>query len=131
MAEITLDTSGYVEGRPQGVRTKRWHWSDLTPFQQGYAAEVIKAAQDAHDREMMSDLDGPEYRLGFTSLSPAAIAMIIRDCEDANHTFNGARDAGGGRAFWAWRKTGQSVAFPPVTITLSDDGNVNLQPVET
>lgn len=111
-------------------RTVRW--SDLTPFEQGYAealfAEVFTFATH-HE---------PGRPVGFSDLSPEALALIRRDCaaavaEKAGWTPLYRKTLAGGATFWAdrnkypggWR-TGSGTVWMPLTPYLADDGKVHL-----
>jgi len=122
-----LDTTGTVEGSPyvnlDGQKFLSVGWAALDAFTQGY----IEAA-----------LDRPELRdsgceLGFSDLAPETLAQIIADCEAAvglrveptGHTFTNT--AQGGYLFWEARQTDNfmgAVGFPPLTVTLGEDGKV-------
>jgi hypothetical protein len=124
---FTLDTSGFVEGPPQGVRTKRFWWKDLTPFQQGYVEAALRPRE------------GLYYPLtsrfaGFSDLAPETLAAMLKDCASFVNYVDGlgssALGAREGARFWNGRNSGAlgdgawAAAFPPVTLYLGDDGRV-------
>jgi hypothetical protein len=129
---FTLDTSGFVEGRPQGIRTKRVYWTDLTPFQQGYVEALFASAVGSPDFWANDHKAGYPDHVGFSDLSPEALALILRDCaqyEDGARAvglWSNTADIGG--HFWRVRQSGAFPEFPPLTVTLSDAGKVCVSP---
>lgn len=125
-----FDTSGGVFvpfAKPEGeLKGSLYVWSDLDAFTQGYVEAAWSAVRDlrrdAEDRIQMNLGD-----LGFRHLSPEALAMILRDCEGARRALM-AND-GDGAWFWAFRQRNNSPVFPPLLVTLNDDGKVVLSEV--
>jgi hypothetical protein len=118
-----LDTSGRVAGTHAGIAV--WYeFEDLSPFQQGYVealfADMRRLGIEGH-REF-------EYRDNrFSDLSPAALAMIIRDCEGQAKAYTDrVPDTVDGGIFWSGRQGWRLRGFPPLTITLSDGGKIEL-----
>jgi hypothetical protein len=67
--------------------------------------------------------------LAFSDLSPKALGMILADCEAAKPMEGYRPDeyAKMGRRFWHERQSGAFPAdFPPLTISLRDDGKIVL-----
>lgn len=122
MTEFTLDTSGAVMLAPGFI------WSDLSPFEQGYV-EAMFASWKAQ-----CDLDGDDFDVGFSDLAPETLAAIRKDCAAlVSPPYVFASDADAGRFCWEWRQRGWRnatggpplrEAFPPLTVSLGDDGKV-------
>jgi hypothetical protein len=137
MTTFTFDTLQPVALRtPDGDLIGYRHWSDLTPFQQGYVEALLRAL-DAQRWQAYraSCAASPGRHLpvplhpAFRWLSPEALALILRDCQ----RFTGGRTWGAdvGRGFWLDRQEGSYTnaldPFPPLTVTLSDAGKVELR----
>lgn len=129
---FTLDTTTPVAERtPDGDLIGYHHWSDLSPFAQGYV-EALFAGGVIGLSERTPLLSAPAYLSGprpfaFSDLAPEALALILKDCEDARRKLN-ANEVDG-PWFWAWRQRNQSPVFPPLTVYLGDDGKVRLRAV--
>lgn len=127
---FTLDTSGAVYLPIAGIAgTNKVAWSDLSPFAQGYIEALFASVAGAFD-------EGRVWRrpVAFRDLAPETLACIIADCEAFQKPAIGAADwivfnrATGGD-FWRDRQAHQLTAhstrqFPPLTVTLGDDGKV-------
>lgn len=120
-APFQLDTSGAVAAhmwRPLTGRKQYVRWCDLSPFCQGYTAAILEAA------------NAP-----FHKLARATLARIIADCEGVLTKFKPERpDAELGGCFWVGRNKGthrpgefERAGFPPLTVTLGDDGLIYLR----
>lgn len=122
---VSLDTSGFVEGPPAGVRTKRIYWRHLSPFEQGHVEGLLRSMPPFTDR-------GREYCVQFHRLAPSTLAAIRKDCvqfqEGAIANTHTADTADDGLIFWSMRQGGYWSGFPPLTITLGDDGKVRFVP---
>jgi hypothetical protein len=118
----TLDTSGAV-ALPHAAHGQTFCstlWSDLTPFQQGYVEALFASYQNAVHGDANAGLR-------FSDLAPEALALIQKDCErvcDLAGTDGGSPVVGA--AFWRNRQGG-TASFPPLTVTLGDDGKVHLR----
>lgn len=118
---FTLDTSGVVpacgSSRP---RTPYWperRWTDLSPFAQGYTAPILEA------------VGAP-----FHKLAPETLELILKDCEQQATVYTDRKpDRLDGQIFWDGRKNHvlRPYGFPPLTVTLSDDGKVRLRSART
>jgi hypothetical protein len=133
MTEFAFDTSGFVNGRPEGIRTRRWYWSDLDPFTRGYIEAMFASLDrdfmgEPRLREQAMDAEGVTSYLnvGFSDLSPEALASILADCGRVVRAYSGGATAQDGREFWAARQTGRIVNIPPVSVHLGDDGKIHL-----
>ena len=122
-----LDTSGYVEGRPQGVRTRRIYWKDLTPFAQGYVEAMFSdLGRTLIVRNRVGEI------VGFRHLAPATVERIIADCERFGELPVGEHGLSeAGITFWQARQWGylRHDKFPPLVPYLSDDGLIMLREV--
>ena len=92
-------------------------------------------------RDWTGTVEGSDDRKkGFSDLSPEALALILRDCTRALETKLWGDSVGDGRLFWSERQEelfsgfwgGQQTLlcetlFPPLAVTLSDDGKVCLK----
>lgn len=137
MQPFQLETSGDVRNLAI-LPFARVIWGDLSPFAQGYVEALIQCA-DAERRAARPF--GQYLRLGFSDLSPEALAMILRDCEAMAGRFPAMRfTANDGFAFWGSRKAGFRTGadafhgatlngpFPPLRVYLDDAGKVRLEP---
>ncbi len=144
MTDFQLDTSGAIPtpSCPAGWTFTRW--SDLTPFVQGYVEAVFagfvppsgdycRACRGSGmwhcaDPSRVGESEGCGQRVSyaFSDLAPATLVRIIADCElRGRSTTRGVGvQAEDGRIFWAERQAGDWSAFPPLTVSLSDDGKV-------
>lgn len=113
-----LNTSGRVRAAPNAPHAANWYcWSDLTPFAQGYVEAMFRTHVVGHSVNGF----GP---LGFSDLAPETLARIIADCEAvAIRSLPGEERARGGK-WWASRQAGDWPDFPPLTLTLGEDGKV-------
>lgn len=140
---FTLDSSGVVGLAEVGPHEKHWRvWSDLDAFVQGYIEELFASASDPkYDSEAfrqarrslrcfpMDDAEGTiPSDAGFSDLSPAALALILRDCK----AYQGGPKfmqltAEDGRNFWLNRRLGNFGAlYPSLTADFSSVGKVEL-----
>jgi hypothetical protein len=126
-----LDTSGAVEILGSGGKVRRGClWSDLSPFEQGYIEALFADWQRT---------DWPYWApLGFSDLSPEALAAIRKDCGlwQAIHTdiIGNRLSREGGASFWQQRQENWpawplmrdrfAVSFPPVSPSLTEEGRV-------
>lgn len=84
----------------------------MNPFATGYA-EAIRASLPAEHR------DAP--------FAPATLSRIIADCERFTELHGEWPLAEHGRGFWNGRSSGKHAPdFPPITVTLGDDGLIHL-----
>ncbi|MCR5876962.1 hypothetical protein [Phenylobacterium sp. J367] len=128
MEAFTLDTSGYVTAqRATSGGPFTFSWSDLTPFQQGYV-EALFASIAARATREAGWRDVP---YGFHHLAPETLARILKDCEAYQGRYLAMQltgsDATWGRYFWADRQNGIYADWPPLTVTLGDDGLIYLR----
>lgn len=151
MGAFTLDTGGEVttQDRPEAYGGV-YCWSDLSPFAQGYV-EALFASFERWPSTTFGDAKYPALPnvsghgvtigLGFSDLSPEALALIIRDCERALRTSLWGNSVRDGRLFWSERTEelfsgfwgGQQTLlcetlFPPLRPFLNEDGKVCLEP---
>jgi len=131
---IKFDTSGMIDMHPEDEQD-RGHlisWRSLTPFAQGYVEELFSAGVAPQTL----------WPCRFQDLAPETLARIIADCEafvaeragfESNNmalTYQAL-----GAKFWTARQSCgwghprigvQEMArrFPPLTVTLGDDGKV-------
>lgn len=151
-----LDTSGVVYAvlRHDVHAHADMTWSDLTPFTQGYVEAMFtslmetpklaawlagmsakKQGQPISNAPFVSDASiAPAWRAGwrgdvaieprFSDLAPETLAAILKDCEANSSTDSTKRS---GALFWRNRQEGAVPDFPPLTLTLSDDGEVVFQ----
>lgn len=139
MSEFVLDTSGFVID-PMKPETNRRHaiwWADLSLFEQGYIEALLRSfVVDDPDILEAAERTGVSPYAGFSDLAPSTLEAIRKDCAEhqaATKAVLGVAqsDAEAGRAFWNFRQSllpQPSLAFPPLHITLHDDGKVYLQP---
>jgi hypothetical protein len=117
---LKLDTSGEVRSTgadfEAGAPTHR-RWSSLSPFEQGYTAPILEA------------VGAP-----FHKLAPETLALIMKDCGEWVRMFEKDAVFGGiaekpseGSGFWSLRQRDRLSNFPPLTITLADDGLIYLR----
>lgn len=135
-----MDTSGFVEGPPAGVRTKRNYWPDLSLFEQGYVEALFKALRDKHSFRNQPLVREAISKYGFSDLAPETLAAILKDCAAFGQTWRMqepegarpgpgfARGEQGGRDFWMMRQRGALTdpPFPPLILTIRDDGKIYL-----
>lgn len=139
MGEV-FDTSGEVfDVNPLADGSHAfWTWEHLTPFQRGYVEALLHHAHD-----YLGLRAGRYAPLGFSDLSPEALAMILADCEAFSRAIgkDPSHNAGLGRRFyenrqsrfsslWSLHQAEFNAAFPPLRVFLSDDGKIHLQPEE-
>lgn len=122
MADFTLDTSGFVDGPPAGVRTKRIYWSDLSPFEQGYVEAMLRGQQ------FRRGANAPPW-VGFSDLAPSTLEAIRKDCAAYQRRHGSdTLPASAGAAFWRMRQRGDYVGglfvWPPLIIYVGCDGKV-------
>jgi hypothetical protein len=123
--EFTLDTSGYVRFLvPHTLDEVRRHWSDLTPFQQGYVEALFA---DLTLETATGDLV-TAYGF-FRDLSPEALARIMGDCERFGELPVGEHGLSeAGITFWQARQWGylRHDKFLPQRVWLDDSGKVQI-----
>lgn len=149
MSDFTLDTSGAVSGPigaviPGAVMLIRW--PDLSPFEQGYVEALFASLPRWHpEHSPVLPVPAPEgsssvvARVGFSDLAPSTLEAIRKDCAEIEaHLAKTWADAmkwskaedhpefpDTGAKAWAWRQAGFArQAFPPLPVTLGDDGLV-------
>lgn len=132
MTSFTLNTSGAVQfvDLPNGSQDLAVTWGHLSPFAQGYVEAMLRGVLVERELNRRGETVH-EQDARFSDLAPSTLAAILKDCEAFAALF-GKRSspltAGEGGAFWRRRqKRGNSVLqlrFPPLTISLGDDGNV-------
>lgn len=140
MAEFQFDASGVVTimSRPRPTLPGSgpspvaapigYTWAHLSPFAQGY----VEALFADFAREGWAALQVAIGRpFGFSDLSPEAFAMILGDCErhlDNNPTRRLYATDLQGAYFWENRQAGlEHPDFPPLTVSLNDEGKVCLR----
>lgn len=132
-----IDTSGYV---PMGAEHSRaagrdlaginWRWSDFSLFEQGYVEALLTDLDRARMASYRAAAWGSKgrsvpIRPAFSWLSPEALAMILVDCECAQHP-DWTYSAHDGWHLWSDRQAGKWATLPPLRVSLSDDGKVHL-----
>jgi hypothetical protein len=128
VSAVHLDTSGSVSYRVHGiVQTKIW--SDLDPFTQGYI-EALFASKPLLELPQNGEDNQPAP--GYRHLARETLARIIEDCDRrvTHEDIRWASDEAGrnsGRVFWRLQQDNDLSCFPPLTITLGDDGKVRFQ----
>ncbi len=134
-----FDTSGVVDC-PVGKLISFRPWSDLSPFAQGYVEALFKSfhAEVENIRSVLSraNVIGTNEHLvrlqawgalGFSDLSPEALGMILADCEALQRNAWPKADLRRlGQDCWRSRQEGRSADFPPLTVSLNDDGKIVL-----
>ena len=130
MNAFTLDTSGVIHFGGDAYRPAgHFRWPDLDPFTQGY----VEAAKQAFPLPTMPDPGGEtpshmQLDWGFSDLASETLATILKDCARALSFGRYANTEAEGRVFWRSRQTGRhGDGFPPLTISLGDDGKVYLK----
>lgn len=134
-----IDTSGSVEAIGQAINLSKgdtlspgpgqvsgWRvWSDLDPFTQGYIEALFASIPGAFSGLITSDSD-----LSFSDLAPETLGKIIGDCARAithGSVLTSRNSEVGGGSFLRLRQLGAyPEMFPPLTVTLGDDGKVYL-----
>jgi hypothetical protein len=117
-----LDTSGYVEGSPEGVRTKRFWWHKLDPFTRDYVEALFATERPGYDDAGV----GGHYVCGFSDLAPETLARILEDC--ARYQRDCGLSGFGGSQLWAARQGGHlPTSYPPLTVSLGNDRRVYLR----
>ncbi len=131
MSGFQLDTSGTVWRSPQSAMGAT-QWSDLSPFAQGYVEALFAGAAIEFPAPgvWMDDGQGTAREVGFSDLSPEALALILQDCEAFQASgvrYHYSDSQAGGRGFFDDRQRGVFEGFPPLTPYLSDDGKIHLR----
>lgn len=139
MSGFELDTSGVVAFSHEMATRNGWRihtrWTDLDPFTQGYIeALFVGSFRDGTHAVLPSHMQGDSvrmWRVGFSDLSPEALALILRDCEAYRRQY--VLPWYDGAEFWRGRQSGEIPArfFPPLSVTLGDDGKVRVSPLPT
>jgi len=134
MAKFTLDTSGAVcapHKNAAGQTFVSTLWSDLSPFAQGYV-EAMFAELFETSRRYNARADRPRCVSVFSDLAPSTLAAILKDCGAATGRYLGVMPGHPevllGAYFWHDRRAGNHAEFPPLTLTLRDDGKVYMEP---
>lgn len=140
MSGFTLDTSAGVwmpPPQPGNVGAVSRHlvkWSELSPFVQGYVEALLSPPLILVTfNEPTGELPWKPMstrNLGFSDLSPEALALILRDCEDCKDVPGCAslsNTPATGEMFWDLRQEGDLPRWPALTPYLSDDGKVCLR----
>lgn len=125
MTIFQLDTSGVVTlnkfdpeaymGYPEHV-----NWDRLSPFAQGYVEALLRGLYENYEQQVAA------YRFRFDNLAPETLARIIEDCAtlERRAAYMVPTDAEQGAITWASRQRGDIADFPPLTLSLGDDGKV-------
>jgi hypothetical protein len=124
-----LDTSGEVVGlSADGLRIAK-RWSDLSPFVQGYVDALLEACWRREYGVAAANDRCFGWKAAFSDLAPETLARIIEDCDAYPLLFpsQGPATAYLGACFWADRQAGRCPNFPPLTVSLNDDGKVVFQ----
>lgn len=131
MTDFKLDTSGYVPVplSPESDNAECVVWQSLSPFAQGYMEAAAEALYDALIVQGWSP-EAAASAVAFSNWAPETLARIMEDCAKAadlrsvpfGHVYN--PNSAGGLCFWADRQAGCMRPFPPLTISLNNDGNV-------
>ncbi len=136
--DLTAFAQGYVEAMLRSITESRHVLKDRIP------ADLINAVYrvegwtkvEGEGRtkrvktlyELSTDARAGHYKatprvFGFRHLAPATLSRIIGDCEG-----HGGSTAEDGRRFYALRQMGDwGEAFPPLTVTLGEDGLIYLR----
>jgi len=130
-----LDTSGYVQcpapDQKPNESTGCWFWSDLTPFAQGYVEALFSSAEHPGYLDVEpGNCDAGHMQVGFRHLAPETLARVIADCERQSEVYTDRNpDRVDGGVFWSGRQHNVLVGrgFPPLIVTLGDDGKVRFQ----
>lgn len=126
MSAFTFDTAGVIL-TPRGTHWDGVNWTDLSPFVQGFMEGLF--AEPGLSKSQ-AEADGHITRVppSFSDLSPAALALILRDCESRLMERSGWNaDAENGRIFWRNRHEGRVLHFPPLRPFLNDEGKIELE----
>lgn len=112
---------GTVTSAPQGGSYCQtiW-WNNLNAFSRGYIEALFASICPEEDGSR------PILQASFSDIAPETLARIIADCA-AFPSWSGRCDhsSHGGEVFFAQRQRGQwPDSFPPLTITLGDNGKV-------
>lgn len=134
MPEFHLDTSGAVDCETRMIddgadTTSIYLWTDLDPFTQGYIEAALAEFRQRQERRFHENpafigQSMPAQR-GFSDLAPETLARIIADCE-AYVAARGIENRCDGAWFWKGRQSKSVKGFPPMTVSLGDDGEVYL-----
>lgn len=138
-----FDTSGVVDAPAgsyltlDGQKFLALGFGALSPFVQGYVEMMFREAFEASP---MGEGLGPSFDgipvFAFSDLAAETLSRIIEDCERVcSHlptqyaSFWGVRpepfdQERNGRLFWKDRQSGLRKNFPPLTLTLGEDGKV-------
>lgn len=122
-----LDTSGAVRLVPAASDPDGpiYTWDRFDPFTQGYVGALF-----ASNVYALSSMDkGPLKLAGFSDLAPATLGKILEDCASCMNAPGCSPmpdEPGHGAIFWELRQRSQLPAWPPLTVSLSDDGLVYL-----
>jgi hypothetical protein len=122
---MPLDTSGIVPRcapttDPRILGPIGWH--DLNPFVQAYVEAAINS--------LSGDFVGvwtPDRGPRFSDLAPETLAGMLKDCEDFR-LLAPRWISHGGAFFWCERQADRAPGFPPLRVTLGDDGRIYLEP---
>jgi hypothetical protein len=142
-SSFKLDTFGAVSSVP-GVSAidapSYTTWRNLTPFAQGYVEAMLTPnPYDVRSMGWRADCprcvaskftcdDHHRVKLGFSDLAPATLSRIIGDCERYRALNKRTPDwTCDGRYFWERRQSdGCDTGFPPLTVSLGEDGLIYL-----
>jgi hypothetical protein len=132
---LTLNTSGTVHAHiPDHDDPFAFTWETLpSDFVRGYLAgmlESLSVDQIAHWLEHVDPYSAPSFR----HLSPSALTEGIADCAAFQNYCDGLgvkTNQASGERFWNGRQSkalpgAWGAAFPPVLISLSNDGKIYL-----
>lgn len=129
-----LDTGGVVRisARPFGGGSDMMEvrWSDISPFEQGYVEGMLSGPVMMTTAQLVTRGDTTGFaRFGFRDLAPSTLAAIRKDCSEAVTKLRRfdlweTEDADAGRRLWIERQAGNLADFPPLTLSLGEDGKV-------
>ena len=121
-----LDTTGFVwgwvaaHGKRKGYAgPNRIGWSDLSPFQKGYIEAMFSSAVAPQTM----------WPCRFQDLAPETLVRILSECKERSESLGSPfKTEWLGQNFWECRQRnefeGGSYDFPPLTVTLGDDGKI-------
>lgn len=125
MSEFQLDTSGVVVSSAHPFHPYSWDGAEpgtfpLSPFVQGYGREMA----DALFAELVAfgwSLEDAARAVAFHNWHSETLARIIEDCAENSSSASTARS---GKMFWHNRQGGHVPNFPPLSLSLDDNGKV-------
>lgn len=121
-----LDTGGVVrmaERAPGSINRHVWRWSDLLPFEQGYGGAMARELYERLIREGWTH-EAALAAAAFRNWSPSTLAAIRKDCSAFMKERRVTDLRAEGERFWKARQIGAHIVYPPLTLSLGDDGLV-------